>query len=80
MGGAYTADNVTRAFRWASSTGMVDLGTLGGGSSVAWGVNGNGSVVVGQSNTASNGWHAFRWTSKGGMTDLGSIGGDGAVA
>ena len=39
-----------RAFRWTPASGMVSLGTLNGGfgsSSYAWGVNADGSVVVG---------------------------------
>ena len=67
------------AFRWQASTGMADLGTLGGGSA-AWGVNGNGSVVVGDSISASGATHAFRWTKSSGMTDLGTLGGDFARA
>jgi len=55
---------------------MVDLGTLGGNSSVANAVS-NGQVV-GQANTSStdrDGYpvsHAFSWTQAGGMVDLGT--------
>ena len=48
---------------------MQDLGILG----QAFGVSGNGSVVVGASN-------AFRWTAAGGMRDLGTLGGVGSSA
>ena len=51
VGVANTADGDGHAFRWKASTGMVDLGTLGGSGSAAWGVNDNGSVIVGQSDT-----------------------------
>jgi probable HAF family extracellular repeat protein len=63
------------AFRWTASTGMVDLGTLGGPGSRALAVNHDGSVIVGSSftnqQTTSN--HAFRWTAQTGMQDLNSL-------
>ena len=54
---------------------MQDLGTVGGLSSEAFGVSGDGSVVVGRSTTADGRSHAFRWTAAGGMKDLGTLGG-----
>jgi probable HAF family extracellular repeat protein len=85
VGVATTAGGQEHAFRWKASTGMIDLGTLGGSSSAGWAVNGNGSVVVGQSDTAAENpnaqlTHAFRWTASGGMTDLGTLGGSNSVA
>jgi probable HAF family extracellular repeat protein len=66
---------VYHAFRWTASTGMVDLGTLGGPESRALAVNQDGSVIVGTSftnqQTTSN--HAFRWAAKTGMQDLNSL-------
>lgn len=53
---------------------IVDLGTLGGSQSGAWGINGLGQVV-GNSRTASGVKHAFLWTAEGGMEDLGTLGG-----
>ena len=50
----------------------IDLGTLGGASSYAAGIN-NGSVVVGWSETAKGETHAFRWTAAKGMVDLGAL-------
>lgn len=55
----------------------TDLGTLGGASSYATGINSSG-VVVGWSQTSAGETHAFRWTASGGMTDLGSLAGDKA--
>jgi probable HAF family extracellular repeat protein len=66
----------TRAFRWTSAGGMVSLGLLPGGTleSRAFGVSGNGLVVVGVSSTSSTSVnaHAFRW-SNGTMEDLGVL-------
>lgn len=74
---------VYHAFRYSAATGTVDLGSLGGatGFSSAYGVNGDGSVIVGASaltgGLTAGGLiptqHAFRWTSATGMVDLGSI-------
>ena len=58
-----------RAYLWDSLTGMRDLGTIGGNTSVAYSVNDLGQVV-GQSATANGGSHAFMWEN-GIMTDLG---------
>jgi probable HAF family extracellular repeat protein len=55
---------------------MQDLGTLGGGWSVALGVSADGSVVVGWAYNAAGQKRAFRWTAAGGMQDLGTLGGD----
>ena len=66
IGGPYLA------FRWTASTGMVNLGNLGGGLSRADAVNQDGSVIVGHSLTSGStgSSHAFRWTAKTGMQDL----------
>jgi len=53
---------------------VVDLGTLGGDSSVAAVINGAGQVA-GDSLTATGDTHAFSWTQAGGMVDLGTLGG-----
>lgn len=56
------------AFRWTSAEGIVGLGTISGSSSsIAHGVSGNGSVVVGKSGVA------FIWDSFNGMRDLRSV-------
>ena len=52
---------------------MVDLGTLGGASSVATSVNAAGQVV-GHSQTAAGATHAFRWDPDSrAMRDLGTL-------
>jgi probable HAF family extracellular repeat protein len=70
------------AFRWTAATGLVDIGTLGGPSARAHGVNTDGSVVVGFSlisPTSPLVQHAFRWTQAG-MFDLGTLGGTNSSA
>jgi probable HAF family extracellular repeat protein len=62
------------AFLWTEAAGMLGLGDLPGGifDSVAFGVSGDGQVVVGQSNSVL-GDEAFRWTLLGGMVGLGDF-------
>jgi len=50
----------------------IDLGTLGGDLSFAYGVNDSGEVV-GRSQNANGVWHAFVWRPGEGMTDLGTL-------
>lgn len=52
---------------------VVELGTLGGPTSVAYAANNLGQVA-GESTTASGSTHAFLW-QEGVMTDLGTLGG-----
>src|SRR6266542_3972255 len=66
------------AFSWTQAGGMIDLGTLGGGTfSSAVAVNASGQVVGFSTNTAQPYFplHAFSWTQAGGMIDLGTLGG-----
>ncbi|MCU7241850.1 MAG: PEP-CTERM sorting domain-containing protein [Microcystis aeruginosa WS75] len=77
VGFAISANGV-EAFRWTQATGMVGLGDLPGGSfhSIAYGVSGDGSVVVGLGNgNSANGQEAFRWTQATGMVGLGDLAG-----
>jgi probable HAF family extracellular repeat protein len=57
---------------------ILDLGTLGGAESVAFGVN-DSNVVVGWSLTSNGQMHACRWTN-GVAHDLGTLGGTQARA
>jgi probable HAF family extracellular repeat protein len=62
------------AFRWTASGGMVGLGMLPGATrSLAYGVSGDGLVVVGQSGGVRIAGEAFRWTADGGMVGLGAF-------
>ena len=45
VGSYTTAGGQTHAFSWTRNGGFVDLGTLGGSHSEAWGVNNAGQVV-----------------------------------
>src|SRR5262249_27623474 len=63
-----------RAFVWSQSTGMTDLGTLGGTDSFGGGINDSGIVVGTSFRTGSNIGRAFRWTRSGGMHILPDFG------
>lgn len=81
--GGADVDFASRAFRWTETDGMVSLGTLDNGedtSSHAYGVSGDGLVIVGSSNTADDrGQTAFRWTEANGLVSLGRLN-DGNVS
>jgi|SRR5215831_1359549 len=76
-GQSYLAGDSTHehAFLWKANGGMIDLGTLSGGS-YSQGIALNSSdEVVGIADTGVGfTQHAFLWTSSGGMQDLGSLG------
>lgn len=72
VGEARNRDGLWRAFRWTQSTGMQELGTLGGPMSAAYAASNDGSVIVGKSliNSMSSSERAFRWTNQRRMEDL----------
>ena len=60
-----TAGRVMRAVAWNRATGLLtDLGALGGASSVAYGIDGQG-VIVGQAERADGSIRAARWIPDG---------------
>jgi len=65
-----------RAFRWSTEGGMVDLGVMPTKDyHVAWGVSGDGSVVVGSGDIGGNEMFTepFVWTSSKGLRGLGFL-------
>lgn len=63
-------DGRIRSFYWSESTGMLDMGSLGGGETQVRAINERGQAV-GFSLTAAGRRRAFVWTLEGGMRDLG---------
>ncbi len=80
VGRAYynTAQQFPRAFR-STEEGLVDLGTLGGSRSDAYGASLGGQVIVGGSFNRSSWYHTFRWEG-GAWQDLGTLGGESSFA
>jgi probable HAF family extracellular repeat protein len=79
--GRYVIPGVTQgshAFRWDDTGTGIDLGTLGGAYSAAYGISDDGMVVVGAADRTGDILknRAFRWEG-GTMTDLGSLATDG---
>lgn len=62
------------AFLWDKNAvpHILNLGTLGGGNSYAWGINNYGQVV-GQAGTTNNQRRAFIWKADTGMVDLNNL-------
>lgn len=77
--GSSTINGQTHAFLWTMEGGIRDLGTLGGASSTARGIN-EARQVVGVSDLGAGQQHAFIWTSAAGMVDLGTLGGSSSDA
>jgi probable HAF family extracellular repeat protein len=79
VGGAYTdtgSSSIPHAFFYSGGK-VLDLGTLGGPASGAWGINGAGQIVGNAQITAGDifsAFHAFLY-SGGQMLDLGTLGG-----
>ena len=69
---ATLAHATVHAFIWDSTTGMTDLGSLGG-DSVAIGINDSGQIVGYSYFSDQITMHMVTWTATGGMVDLGSI-------
>jgi probable HAF family extracellular repeat protein len=69
VGSANNGCTLTHAFRWEDSSGMVDLGSsVAGRPSVAFGVSGDGNVVVGSQSRADGYLIGVRWV--GGRQEL----------
>ena len=68
----------SEAFRWTAATGMVGLGDLPGGvaydmvSSTAYGVSGDGAIIVGDG-FGTSGTRATIWDAANGMRDLTTV-------
>ena len=80
VGSADISGGASRAFLWTPAAGMVNLGVLNAGiNSFAYGVNSNGTVVVGEATdgVAGNALRAYRWTQSTGMVSLGVLPGGG---
>ena len=62
VGSAWDGCNISHAFRWEESTGMVDLGSsVAGRPSLALGVSADGKVVVGYQDAATGFRQGARW-------------------
>ena len=77
-GWAFVNDSLTHAFRWSNGN-LTDIGTLGGNSSYAYGINDNG-IIVGQSNASQGGPLRPVKYENGAWTDLGTLGGPTGAA
>lgn len=70
-------DTIARAVRWTKAGGLQDLGSLSTRNdtdSIAYAINSDGSVIVGESSINSYQVQAFRWTEiSGKMHNLGTL-------
>lgn len=65
-------EDVSHAFRWSRTTGMIDLAPPGAGISTGADINNKG-WVTGTALFPPGRFHAFRWAPNTGMVDLGSL-------
>ncbi|MDQ6619447.1 MAG: hypothetical protein M3Z31_07080 [Pseudomonadota bacterium] len=78
IAGGFTSGGAAHAFRYlASNTSISDLGTFGGTTGQAYGINVFGEVT-GFAHTPSQDAHAFRYDNRG-LTDLGTLGGSSSI-
>jgi probable HAF family extracellular repeat protein len=74
VGGSDTTDDLLyHAVRWQQNGDMVDLGTLGGSNSEAFGINDAGQIV-GAADTLGGESHAVLWQQNGDKVDLDTLG------
>jgi len=83
-GGVTGSSNVSgntavHAFQYSVSTGMVDVGTLGGRISFGHGISQSGFVTGNSEIDGSGIQHAFLYTGPGSILDLGTLGGSFSV-
>ena len=77
-GGYYfaTARRWSHAFLYTPSSGVIDLGTLGGDYSVGQAINASDEITGYSAMVGDAAVHAFLYTPSGGIKDLGTLGGD----
>ena len=61
VGLAWDGCSIARAFRWEESTGMVNLGSVNGGSTRANGISNDGKVVIGWRTHPTGFRQAVKW-------------------
>jgi probable HAF family extracellular repeat protein len=76
--GSGWAGSSLHAIRW-NGTAATDIGTLGGSSSDAWGINESGQIAGSAAIANDDGVHAARWDAST-VVDLGTLGGTNSDA